>query len=72
MTVWYFPDDLSNFNLAVDDLDGYPLEKYIEIEKEYIKLQRERYPNYQVKVRDSRGESHGFEDHPDRPMRYRG
>ncbi len=71
-TVWYFPDDLSNFNLAVDDLDGYPLEKYIEIEKEYIKLQRERYPNYQVKVRDSRGESHGFEDHPDRPMRYRG
>ncbi|MCF7864928.1 MAG: hypothetical protein K9M11_00280 [Candidatus Pacebacteria bacterium] len=71
-TVWYFPDDLSNFNLAVDDLDGYPLEKYIEIEKEYIKLQQEKYPNYQVKVRGSQGESRGFEDHPDRPMRYRG
>ncbi len=70
-TVWYFPDDLSNFNLAVDDLDGYPLEKYIEIEKEYIKLQQEKYPNYQVKVRDMQDRTHGFEDHLDRPMRYR-
>lgn len=70
-SVWYFPDNLDNFSMNVDDIDGYPLEKYIEIEKEYIKRQKEKNPHYQEKTKSNRNESHGFIDHPDRPMRYR-
>lgn len=70
-TVWYFPDDLSHFNLAVDDVDGYPLEKYLEIEKDYIKMKKEKNPQYQERVRNHTRRSRGFTDHEDRPMRYR-
>jgi hypothetical protein len=69
--VWYFPDDLDSFTLNIDDPDGYPIEKYLEIEKEYIKRQKEKNPYYQSRISSTQDRSYGFEDHDDRPMRYR-
>jgi len=71
-SVWYFPEKPDYFSMSVDDVDGYPLEKYIEMEKEHTKKQKEKNPHYRERVTSQRNESHGFTDHPDRPMRYRG
>jgi hypothetical protein len=69
--VWYFPDDLDSFTLNIDDPDGYPIERYLEIEKEYTKRQKEKNPYYQSRINNTQDRSYGFEDHDDRPMRYR-
>ncbi len=69
--VWYFPGDLDNFSMNIDDPDGYPMEKYLEIEKEYTKRQKEKNPYYQSKIANANDRLHGFIDHDDRPMRYR-
>lgn len=71
-SVWYFPDKPHlDFTLSVDDVEGYPLEKYLQIEKEYVKKRKAKNPNYQERLKKQNPDTNRFVDHPDRPVRYR-
>lgn len=71
-SVWYFPDQPHlDFTLSVDDVEGYPLEKYLEIEKEYVKKRKAKNPHYKERVKKQDPDTNRFVDHPDRPVRYR-
>lgn len=58
-------------SVNVDDTDGYPLEKYLKLEEEFVKQKKAENPHYREPVKKNVPYHDRFIDHPDRPMRYR-
>jgi len=70
--IYYDPKNPNHdFDFNIEDMDGYPVERWKKIEAEFIKKNKEKNPNFVYrdlnKIQKSKQTT--FIDYPDRPRR---